>query len=230
MSPEPTALAPVEVVQVTEEGDVLLSQVDDLTIYDQESANAGGLVLASIKAYKKRVQQVMDPIVQATHKAWKVAVAQRDGLLEPAVQAEQTVKQRLTAWEQAEEARRKQVQEAMQREARQEAARQHATQARILEEQGQTAAAEAVRQAPAPVVFTPPPPPAPRVQGVGFRDQWSAHVTDLRKLVEAVARGDQALDLLQPNQTALNKLAVALKDHLNVPGVEAKKERIAASK
>ncbi len=218
-----------QVVQVTEDGDVLLAQVEDLVVVDQDSANQGGLMLAAIKAYQKRVGAIMDPIVKAAHETWKTAIRQRDNLLTPARDAETRIKQRLTVWEQEEEARRQKIQEAAQREARQEAARQHALQARILEEQGQAAAAEAVRQAPAPVVITPPPVPVPRVQGVGFRDQWSAHVTDLRLLVEAIAKGEQPLELVQANQTALNKLAVAMKDHLNVPGVEAKKERIAAA-
>ena len=77
-------------------------------------------------------------------------------------------------------------------------------------------------------VFTPPIQAAPKVEGVSFRDLWSAEVTDLLALARAVADGVVAPTLLIPNQPALNKMAVALKGELRIPGVVARCERISA--
>lgn len=86
------------------------------------------------------------------------------------------------------------------------------------------AAAAAIEQAPAPV--------AP---GLSMRDNWKAQVVDMRAFILAVAKaiedGNPLLhaDLLQPNQTELNKLAKALKSNLQgVPGLRVTNDKVSA--
>ena len=50
---------------------------------------------------------------------------------------------------------------------------------------------------------------------------WKAQVYDKLALIEAVAKGDASMELLEVNQSALNKLASAQKDSMNLPGVKA---------
>jgi hypothetical protein len=83
----------------------------------------------------------------------------------------------------------------------------------------------------APVaVFAPRPPvaAAPRVEGVSFRDTYTAEVFDLMALVRAVATGLAPITLLQVNTTALNGMARALKNALALPGVRVISGRVAA--
>jgi len=223
-----TALTvPKEANEVAEEGLILITQADELVVTDAESFEQGGQFLLVLKKYQKRVREIMDPIVKAADAAHKVAVRQRGVLLDPAVQAETIVKGRLTAWEQAEQARLKAAAQQSEETARRLAEQAKQAEVARLEAEGQEARAAAVRAAPPPVVLTPPVPTMPKVAGVSFRDHWTAKVVDFRKLVEAVAKGEQPLDLLQADQSALDALARTFKQHLNVPGVEAKHERIA---
>ena len=60
-----------------------------------------------------------------------------------------------------------------------------------------------------------PAAPAPRVAGVTKRVTYSARVVDFAALV---ASG--RLELLLPNQTALDAMARALKGAVQIPGVE----------
>lgn len=222
------SLSPREATQIEEEGLVLVGQAEEIVVRDQASFEAAGSFLVAIKGYQARVHAVMDPIVKAADEAHRVALRQRALLLDPAQEAEATVKRALTAYEQAERDRIAAARRAQEAAARQAAEAAKARQVEALRESGQTAAAETVAAAPPPVVITPPPPPAPKVRGVSFRDKWSAVVTNFKDLVAAVAAGTQPLDLLQPNEEALNGMARTFKQNLAIPGVEAKHERVAA--
>jgi len=77
---------------------------------------------------------------------------------------------------------------------------------------------------------TPPPPPAvisgaPAVQGLGKAKLKKANVTDLLALVKHVAEHPEHLNLIEANQPAINKLAQALGDSLDIPGIEFVEDR-----
>ena len=55
------------------------------------------------------------------------------------------------------------------------------------------------------------------------REHWSCEVECLAELVAAVARGDQPLELLQPNRASLNALAREQREALRIPGCKPKK-------
>jgi len=60
-----------------------------------------------------------------------------------------------------------------------------------------------------------------RAAGTSTHPVWSAEVTDLRALVEAVASEVVPLRYLTPNKQELGKTARSEKDGLNIPGVKA---------
>jgi hypothetical protein len=224
------SISPTEVQAIEDEGLVLVGQAQDMTITDPGSFQQAGAFLRSIKLYQKRVHDIFDPIVQAANLAHKTAVAQRSKMLAGADEAEGVIKRALAQYETAQRAAREAIQRAQETAARAVAVAAREEQARALEAQGSAQAAATVRAAPPAPVILPPTPPIPRAEGVGFVDRYSAVVIDLSALVKAVAAGEQALDLLQPNMTALHGLARSLKDGLRIPGVEVKKERgVAAS-
>lgn len=70
------------------------------------------------------------------------------------------------------------------------------------------------------------PTEAPKVSGISRRDNWTAVVEDLGKLVAAVAAGTVPLRALQPDMAFLNKQAKALQQDLSYPGVRPHKERV----
>jgi hypothetical protein len=55
--------------------------------------------------------------------------------------------------------------------------------------------------------------------GISNRVTYRAEVTDIRMLCRAVADGKVSPLLVEANQSALNKLASAERETLNIPGV-----------
>ena len=68
-------------------------------------------------------------------------------------------------------------------------------------------------------------PPAAK-EGPAVRFQYSAEVTDLYKLVKAVADGSAALTCLEANMPTLNRLAAAMKDGFQLPGCKLCKKPV----
>ena len=63
--------------------------------------------------------------------------------------------------------------------------------------------------------------PRTTVGGVSQRTTWSAQVVSMEQFITHVAAHTEHTHLLQPNSTALNQLARALKDKMRIPGVRA---------
>ncbi len=59
----------------------------------------------------------------------------------------------------------------------------------------------------------------PTVSGVSFRENWRIEVVDKLALVKAIAARAELVNLVEPNMKALNHLARAHKDTLEIPGV-----------
>ena len=55
--------------------------------------------------------------------------------------------------------------------------------------------------------------------GIRLTGRWVSQVTDFKALVQAVAAGEYPLELLQPDQAALNALGRAYKESAKIPGV-----------
>lgn len=112
--------------------------------------------------------------------------------------------------------------------------------ARRAEKAGDSEAAEALRDEaqrveptiqpePAPLFVEPTPisaaPEPPRVDGTSVRALWRAEVTDFPALVRYVAQHPEHMGLLKPDQSALDRLAKALREGLrSIPGVRPVKE------
>jgi hypothetical protein len=76
----------------------------------------------------------------------------------------------------------------------------------------------------APVVV---PKATPKLSGGPvYQERWYATVTDIKTLCKAVAEGKASPECVLPNMPVLNKLAVALKRSMNVPGVRADSKRV----
>ena len=121
----------------------------------------------------------------------------------------------------AEEAKRQELarkeQERLQKRADQAAASGKSEKAEMLQEQADTV--------PTPMVYAS----KPQTSGISTRKTWYAEVTDSKALLQAVLDGRAPISVVSINMQVLNKMAVALKNEMNYPGVVAKvKEDIAA--
>ncbi|MFA5323170.1 MAG: hypothetical protein WC373_10910 [Smithella sp.] len=62
--------------------------------------------------------------------------------------------------------------------------------------------------------------------GPVYREVWSAEIVDIKSLCMAVATGKASTECVTGNMVALNRMAVALKGTLNIPGVRAYSRRV----
>lgn len=191
-----------------------------LTINDQANYERAADYLTTIKALRQEIAEACDPLIEATHKAHAAAVQQKRSLEAELVQAETILKRGMSGFVRQQEEAQRIERERLRREAERQAEEQRLAEAAALEEAGDHEAADAVLEVPA-VPVAVPAPPAPKAEGVTTRKRWSAECVNLRALCAAVAADENLVALVQPNQSALNKLAGALKEHFKVPGCRA---------
>lgn len=68
-----------------------------------------------------------------------------------------------------------------------------------------------------------------KVSGISARGTWKAECNDKAALIRFIAQNEHYINLLDVNQSALNQLAKAMKQTLNLPGVRAYEERSIAA-
>lgn len=190
-----------------------VTQARALVVEDQLSLDLAGTLLREGAQLKAGIVARLAPAKDAAHKAHKAITALERDLCEPIDAARSIITPKVLAYQDAER-RRLEAEaraEAERLRVQAEADRQEAV--KELDAMGETELACEVLDAPAPVI-APVRVAAPATAGVSVRETWSAEVYDFAALV---ASG--RVELLLPNQSALDALARALKTAGNVPGV-----------
>lgn len=91
-----------------------------------------------------------------------------------------------------------------------------------IKEQSAAIAQEPIYVAPIVVPKTTPK----MAGGPVYREVWAAEVTDIKALCLAVATGKASPECVTGNMVTLNRMAVALKGTMNIPGVKAYSKRV----
>lgn len=216
--------------ELNAEGRTLQERAGALVITDQPSFERAGVFLRSVKEYLKRVGEVFDPIVRKAHGAWKEALEQQKKLEAPALEAERVLKGMMGHYDMEQ---RRLAQEAQRlADAESQRLQDEVTLKAALEAEarGDDQGAARILEAPTPPVPIIVPaaivPPLAKADGVSFRSNYSAEITDLKALVQAVAAGQVPLAYVQGNLPALNQAAKAMKEELRIPGVRVVVERV----
>lgn len=193
-----------------------------MKIEDAESYELACGELLAVAALRKEAETVFGPIVKAANEAHRVALAQKAKVDGPLNEAEQILKSVIGGWQR--EQRRIADEEARRLREEAERAALEAREAEIMQAEAEDATpAEiaALTLMPVVVPHVTVRPSTPKVVGVSMRETWSAEVTDLAALVRFIAANPNHVGLLSPNMTAINQMARAMKDKLNIPGVKA---------
>ena len=99
--------------------DLMLREAQDIVIETADDYNRGHLFVLGIKAARKRIAETFGPIIEKAHKAHKEAIAQRNRLDAPLIEADAVVTQRMLAWDEARAAERAAEAEALAEQAAQ---------------------------------------------------------------------------------------------------------------
>jgi hypothetical protein len=221
-----------DTTELTNRADDLISSVGRAVIDSPENENKGGDLLKMLKTIIKKANDERTSIVKPINDSVKMINQKYKGITDPVNQAVKDLTKKLTDYklEQQRIAREKEEQERKEREAKalEEAAR--------LEEQGKSDAAEELVEAAEKASETTQKEVSKSTVRSDFgavttmKDNWSASLVDIRILCHAVAKGEVSPDLITANMPALNKLAKAQKDDMNIPGVEAVNNPVLSSR
>ena len=204
----------------------IIDQANVISITNNKTYLNAGDLWKSIKNMKEEVDAVFLPIISATNKAHKEALAQKAKIYYPLDIAGREVKASMIAYDEEQEQLRRGKEIELRKKAmriEEEARLQAAIQA---EKAGQKEAAEQILETPTvePVVVVPKEPKI--AGGPIYRRIWKAEVISFETLVKAVADGKVNINALSPNQTFLNAQARSLKNTFSFPGVRPFSQRV----
>jgi hypothetical protein len=226
MTAEP-ALKLVETTPVEEKALTIVDQAKAVKVTDHITYTAAGMLWKSIGDMIKEVEATFTPICDGAHKAWKTAVAKRDGFLNPLKDAKASVKKLMEAYDTEQDRLRREEQARLEAIARKQEEERRLQEAIAAEEelraQGATkeeAAHEAAAIINEPVYVAPVviPKAVPKMQGGPvYRTIWKARIVNEK----AIPR-----EYLVPDMVRINGVVRALKGAINIPGVTAYEERV----
>jgi hypothetical protein len=214
MHPAMTPAGELEAKTVT-----LAEQVRALKITDQQSYRIAEHLLG-VADLRREIVDHHAPLKKSTYDAWQAAIAAEKKLLDPVAEAERIYKTGIATYEA--EQRRIEAESRAQAEAE---ARRLAEEQREREiEQAEAEGADAqeiTAMINAPLVVAPPrvEPAFQQAKGVSVAANWKAEVTSLKDLVKAIASDKASLNLVMPNETAINQLARATRNTLQIRGI-----------
>ena len=183
--------------------------IPDAPTYERAAVCKRGLVARRIF-----IEDFFKPIKQAIDATKRVVLDRERLVATPVDQEEKRIGVLLVSYDDEQE-RQRQLAEKRAQEEPQLAEAQH------YEAMGDAKAVDATLNGQG-LVQVAVPSSVPKVAGISYRETWSADVTDLKALVQAVAAGKAPLDYLQANTVAINQAARSLKTELNlIPGLKA---------
>lgn len=229
----------IKLVQTDEVENKALSIVDQakaVQVTNAETYTAAGMLWKSIGEMITEVKATFDPICDAAHKAHRAATEKRAKYLDPLTSAQKAVKKLMSDYDAEQERIRREEEARLAEIARKEeeerqlqaaiAAEEEAKRNGATKEEAAEIAQEVINEPVyvAPVVV---PKATPKLQGGPvYREIWSAEVISIKELCRAVVEGRASIECVTPNMPVLNKMAVALKNTLNIPGVRAVSKRV----
>lgn len=219
------------VIDVEQEALEMRSMLAAIAITDQVSYDRAVDARIGAKGWIKGAEEFFDGLVKPAYVAYKNLLDTKKKVIGPVENTVAAINLELLKWDKEQEQIRRAEQQRLENEALAEAERQREEDAKHL------AATGADEETVAAVLSEPVQVTAPVVaartyeasKAVQYRDHWQAEVTDLHALVKFVAKNKGHIALLQPNPSALNNLAKALKQTLGIPGIKAVNKRLVAS-
>ncbi len=211
----------MNVQEIEQKTETLPERARGIAIATAEEYKAAGEFLLEIKALRREIDGTFDPIIEKAHSAHKEAIAQKKKHDGPLAEAEALMKPKIAGYLQEEERKRRAEELRLQEEERKRAEEEQLHQAAILDEIGETEAANRLLDEKPEVIPVILPKQAPKVAGISMRETWSAQVFDLMALVNAVATGKAPVQCLSANTVFLGQQARSMKAAMNYPGVKA---------
>ncbi len=196
----------------------MLIRAQDITVTTQEEHEQALTLMAGLKKMDKQVIALFAESKSAANKAHKAVCSAEKELRSPIKVALGKIDVPVALYEKEQRRIAAERQRELEAQARAEEEERRLAEAQAAEEAGEHEQAEDILSEPAPPVVVKPDP-TKTVAGVTQVKRFSAEVTSMKALTRYAIEFDQ-LNLLKPDQPALNKMAVALKGEMRIPGVK----------
>lgn len=221
MTPSPIIIERPDEAAAAQHHPAIVEKARALVIADQGDHRIAQEFLKQIATAEKAVTDLFADPKKKAHEAHKSICTQESKLLGPLREARSAVSVKIAEYEEA--ARRAAEEEQRKREAEARKAEEDRllNDAMAAEASGDKETAEAILAEPVAAPVVQVAPAIAKVDGVSSRKTWSAQVTDAWALIQHVAKNKDLAYLLTPNTVALNNMARALREAMNVPGVRA---------
>jgi hypothetical protein len=208
----------------------LVVQARAFKVVDVETHAAALERIKRLRAGEKGIEDHFARAKKAASDAHKEIVAAVNALIGPVAEARRIYDTNAAIYEAVKRKEAEEEQRRLQEKARKEEEDRQLAAAQEAQDLGDAAEAEAIvsEQVSAPVITVQPQ--VARVEGVSNRTAWSAEVHDLHELVKYVAAHPEWISLLKPAMPNLNRLAVAQRQALSVPGVRAVSKTVRATR
>ena len=195
---EPMNLEVIDRESVTEVRS-LEEWAEELVIDSPQMVTAASIKIGKIAEHRKRIVDWFSQPKRNAHRSWKGLVAKEKEVLARFDEPDRILRGKILAFQHEEEKAR-------------EAARSAET---IKVDLGGGESVE----------IAPTPPQAAETPGLATRTLLRAEVTDLPALCAAIGRGEISANLVTPNASKLNSLAVAFGLGAKIPGVRIFEEK-----
>ena len=198
-----------------------------LKVVDQVTYDCAADALKGIKDLRAELDAAFNPIIKKNREALETAREQKRKAADPLDEAERILKSMRIAYQQEQERVRQIEQARLNREAEERAAADRKREIEAAKVAG--ASRREVKALSEQPVFCAPITVAPAVQqaeGLSQRTVWKAEVQDIGKLVQHCCQNPQFMNLLEPNQVAINAMVRSLKNAAQIPGVRVWSETV----
>lgn len=209
-----------------------------IVITSNEQYSAVAERLKVITSFKRKVQDFFAPHKKRANDAHKALCDDERKIIRPAEADEAKLKSALVAWSTEQDRIRRAEESRLREEQRRQEEARRIEEAAALEREANATGdlalkeqAEALIEAPIPVMPVQAETPAPpKVDGISYRDVYHGEVTDIDALVLAAMK-DKTGQLrgylkIEPNQSAIDAMARSLRERLAIPGVRLVVDRI----
>lgn len=207
--------------KLEQESRPVIDEAKAIVISSQHKYMAATEFLQTIKAMQQKVKETFEPICKKAHAAWVEATGQRNKFLDPLEAAERVVKQKMAAYldEQDRKRREEEARQAEELRKQQEKARK---QAEKEEAKGNIEKADLIRQEAQESALRAPAAqvPQPKAEGIKKIEKWHYKITSLDRLPKKY---------MIPNDKMLQDLASATKGKVDIPGVQFYSETLIAA-
>jgi hypothetical protein len=198
----------------------LADQAKALKIVDQQSYQTAVQHLLGVVDLRREIEQHHAPLKKSAYNTWQQAIAAEKHLLGPVIDAETTYKVAIAAYE----AEQRRIETEARAKAENEARRlaEEALEREIEQAEAEGADIEEIRaMTNHPLVVAPlrVEPAFQKAKGVTTAMNWRGEVTALPMLIKAIAAGKANINLVMPNEVAINALARSSRGTLTVPGI-----------